>query len=59
MPFTTRKVLCEAIDNVDHAIQCAIKDGNLFNVFDQFKHEYLLSLSISWLKKREDQNLQV
>ena len=39
MPFASRKALREAIDNVDRAIQRAVNDGNLVNVFDQFKHE--------------------
>ena len=39
MPFASRKALREAIDNVDHAIQRAINDGNLVDVFDQFKRE--------------------
>jgi hypothetical protein len=39
MPFTTRKALREAIDNVDRAIQRAVNDGNLVDVFEQFKRE--------------------
>ena len=39
MPFASRKSLREAIDNVDRAIQRAVNDGNLVDVFDQFKRE--------------------
>ena len=56
MPFATRKALCEAIDNADHAIQCAVKDGNLFDVFKQFKHElvhiYHHYQYLGWKKRR-------
>ena len=39
MPFTSRKALREAIDNIDRAIQRAVNNGNLVDVFDQFKCE--------------------
>lgn len=39
MPFATREALREAIDNVDRAIQRAVNDGNLVDVFEQFKRE--------------------
>ena len=60
MPFTSRKALREAIDNVDHAIQHAVNDSNLVDVFDQFKRELVSGiwhLSVFWLKRREDENL--
>ena len=69
MPFTTRKALHEAIDNANHAIQCTVKDSNLFDVFEQFKHKlvhiYHHYQYLGWKKKktkifksREDKSLR-
>ena len=56
MPFATRKALREAINNADHAIQCAVKDSNIFDVFEQFKcklvHIYHHYQYLGWKKKK-------